>query len=489
MNNINFAQTIIKSSQNYPNKLAYRDGTDLTYGELSVRIRQVAKGLVKQGLKPGDHIVLIMEDCVDWPAVFLACVYIGVVPLTLSTVVSNELFWQISQFADCKLVISGKNNVVKDNALMPIIDRKDVQNFYTTESTDIAPVMRHPDSPVYMGISSGSTGMPKVAVHRHQVFYEMIRIGPLSFGMTGDDTILSIAKMSWGYGLQNSLTYTLGLGATAIVIPELPSSNVVFDYINRYTPSIVVTSPGIIRRMLATAEDKYLLPSGIKHFHSSSEHTPAAIYDRFLARFGIQLRSSIGMMETCQNYAADYEGMEHDRGTVGKVLPNCQVKLLDADGDLVQEGQVGEIYVNTPAAAMYYYKNYEKTKQTFVGNWVRTGDCGYWNEKGNLVFSGRTDDIFKVNDLIVSPVAIEAEIVADPTVDQAVVTGVKNLNDVTEVHAFIVPKDSFDLSTFNLALSKKLFPHQMPKRVHLVDAIPETMTNKKDRKNAVNLIS
>ena len=487
MNKINFAQTIIEQSRNYPDKLAYRDGTDLTYGELSVRIQQVARGLVQQNLQPGDHIALIMEDCIDWPITFLACVYIGVVPLNLSTVVGNELFWQISQFADCKLVVSGKNNIVKDNAPMPIIERKDIQNFYSEEPGDITPVMQHPDSPVYMGISSGSTGMPKVAVHRHQVFYEMIKIGPVGFGMTGDDTILSVAKMSWGYGLQNSVTFALGLGATAIIIPDLPSSNVVFEYINRYTPTIVVTSPGIIRRMLSTSEDKYFLPTGIKHFHSSSEHTPAAIYDRFLDRFGIQLRSSLGMLETCHNYAADY--LEHDRGTVGQILPNCQVKIIDPDGNTCQKNQVGEIYANTPAAAMYYYKNYEKTKQTFVGTWVRTGDCGYWNDKGNLVFSGRTDDIFKVNDLIVSPVAIEAEIISDVTVDQVVVTGIKNLNDVKEVHAFIVPKDTFDLSTFNSTLSKKLFPHQIPKRVHIVESIPETMTNKKDRKNVVNLIS
>jgi benzoate-CoA ligase len=91
MNNINFAQTIIEQSRNYPNKLAYRDGTDLTYGELCVRIQQVAQGLSAKGLCPGDNVVLIMEDCVDWPAVFLACVYIGVVPLTLSTVVSLSL--------------------------------------------------------------------------------------------------------------------------------------------------------------------------------------------------------------------------------------------------------------------------------------------------------------------------------------------------------------------------------------------------------------
>jgi benzoate-CoA ligase len=452
---INFAKTIIDQSQAYPNKIAYRDGTDdLTYGQLIDRVPRVAQGLVDQGLVPGDHVIISMEDCVDWPVAFLACLYTGIVPLPLSTAMGQDLFWNIAGFINSRLVIN----------------RQLVQSCYHNLLGHREAIMAHPDSAAWMNVSSGSTGMPKVAVHRHQTLFEMLRMSPEpSFGMTKDSVILSTPKMSWNYGLHNSITYTLGLGATAILIPEAPAGPTVFEYINRYRPDIVISSPSIIRRLLA-ANEKYTLPNSIKHFNSSGEHLPAPMYDQFLARFGLPLHSCIGMMETASNYAANSD-WEHDPGTVGRAFDGVKIKLVD-----------DEIYVSSPANACYYYNNYEKTRSTFVGEWVRTGDRGYYNERGNLVFAGRVDDVFKVNDLIVSPIEIEAEIMQHPAVEQAAVSGVVNTRGLKDIHAFVTLRYNIDVGELRTYLQQKLFPHQVPKQIHIVEAFAETMTNKKDRR-------
>jgi benzoate-CoA ligase len=267
----------------------------------------------------------------------------------------------------------------------------------------------------------------------------------------------------------------LGLGATAIVIPEAPSAPTVFEYINRFKPNIVISSPSIIRRLLA-ANAKYTLPNSIKHFNSSGEHLPAPMYDQFLEGFGLPLHSCIGMMETASNYAANPD-WEHDSGTVGRAFDGVKIKLVD-----------DEIYVSSPANACYYYKNYEKTKQTFVGEWVRTGDRGYFNERGNLVFAGRVDDVFKVNDLIVNPIEIENEVMSYPNIDQVGVTKVAGPTGKNEVHFFIVATDAFDLNKFKEYIKTKLFPHQLPAQIHIVDKLTETLTNKKHRKGLANLV-
>jgi benzoate-CoA ligase len=136
---------------------------------------------------------------------------------------------------------------------------------------------------------------------------------------------------------------------------------------------------------------------------------------------------------------------------------------------------------------MYYYKNYDKTRETFVGEWVRTGDRGYINEHGNLVFAGRVDDVFKVNDLIVNPIEIESVIMRDTTVDQVAVVKVEGVKG-NEVHAFVVPTPQFNLDDFKDSLIKNLFPHQVPKQIHIVDKLAETATNKKHRKGMANSI-
>jgi len=462
MSLINFSHTVLEQSLAYPDKIAYRDGhVDLKYSDIPKRVRQIAHGFALSGLRRGDHVIIQMEDCVDWPCTFLACLYANIIPLPLSGNLGPDLFNKIAEFIECKLVIT----------------RDIVQTFYNL-TDHLEPVMVHPDSAAWMNVSSGSTGMPKVAVHRHQTLFEILKLSPLlSFGMTHNSTILSVAKMSWNFGLHNSVTYTMGLGATAILIPDAPAAPVIFDYLNRYRPEIVVSSPSIIRRLLLPAVRKYTLPDSIKHFNSSGEHLPDVMYDQFLERFGIQLHSCIGMMETCTNYAANPD-FAHDPGTVGQALPGCEIKLID-----------DEIYVSSPANACYYYKNYEKTKQTFVGEWIRTGDRGYYNERGNLVFGGRVDDVFKVNDLIVNPVEIEVEIMRDITVDQVAIAKVTNSRGINEVHAFIVPTVDFNLEEFKASIKTKLFPHQMPQQIHIVDKLAETATNKKHRRGMANSVT
>lgn len=473
---INFAQYILDKSQQYPEKIAMNDGIDiLYYGDLKSKISQVVNGITNFGIKKNDHVIICLDDCVDWPIIFFACLHQGIVPLPLSPATPKDLFLEIADFIECKAIFINDRSTSQSASTRLTVSRSMIQSFYIREPKYTPCVMSHPDAVAYMNVSSGSTGMPKVAVHRHQTLFEILKLSPLlSFGMTHDSIILSTPKMSWNYGLQNSVTYTFGLGATAIVIPQLPVASVVFEYINQFKPNIVISSPSIIRRLLAPKVNHFTLPDSIKHFNSSGEHLPSNLYDAFKKRFGITLSSCIGMMETCTNYAANSD-FEHDPGTVGRPLPGCKIKLVD-----------NEIYVSSPANACYYYKNFKKTKQTFIGEWIKTGDKGHFNENGNLIFDGRLDDIYKVNDLIVSPIEIEDQILKDATVDQVAVTGIKNEKGVTETHAFIIPGYDFDQKRLQESLISYLLPHQLPRHWHIVQSLPETNNNKKTRKLLAN---
>ena len=487
MNKVNFAQTIIEQSQQYPAKLAYRDGyTDLTYSELGVRIRQVAGGLRSLGLDKGDAVILVMEDTVDWPVVFLACVYSGMVPVTMSVKLPYDLFWRIADFIEAKLVVVD-DSVARgftDNRPVKVITREqDIQGFYNLSDV-VEPVYVHLDAPGYMGLSSGTTGVPKVAVQRHAMFYEGLKIGPKSYNMTADSVMMSIPKMSWGFGLHNSITYTVGLGATAILIPRVPAPSIVYDYLQRFRPTIVTCGTGLVKRLLTPDA---VMPASVKCFAQGGEVLPNEVYEEFLEKFGFAPDTVIGMLEVGNiNYAATVNS--HERGTVGTPLEGVEVRVLNDRDEPCAVGEVGELYIKSPMNAFYYYNNYARTRDTFIGEWVRTGDYVKWNTQQRLVFIGRRDDVFKVSNLIVSPVEIELELEKSPLVQRVAITGITNFKGVREVNAFVVPASSFDTVKFSEHVNRNLFPHQRPVHIHLVEALPETVTAKKDRKNLIQLL-
>lgn len=485
---MNFAQTIIEQSAAYPNKFAYRDGTtDLTYQELCIRIKQIAQGIRAAGVEKGHRVILVMEDTVDWPATFLACVYLGAVPTTMSINLPHDLFWNIADFIDARLVVIDQvvTKILKPELhdIKVITREHDIHGYYSLDG-DIAAEDMHPDAPGYMGLSSGTTGVPKLAVQRHAMFYEGVKIGPKSYNMTHDSIIMSIPKMSWGFGLHNSITYTVGLGATAILIPKLPAPTVIFEYLDKFRPSIVASSPSIVKKLLTKNAQ---IPNSVECFVQGGEVLPDAVYDEFLEKFNIRLETIIGMLEVGNiNYASTINS--HERGTLGSVLDGVEVKVLNDQGAHCQIDEVGELYIKSNMNTFYYYNNYQKTQETFIGEWVRTGDCVYWNKNQRLVFVGRTDDVFKVNNLVVSPVEIELEIEKSQLVQQVAITGIANFKGVREVTAFVVPAEEFTMERFNDYVERNLFPHQRPIHVHLVDAVPETVTTKKDRKSLVKLL-
>lgn len=471
---MNFAADILNSSRSYPDRIAYRDGNeDLTYRDLIDRVLGIAETLSSY---PSRSVVIIcMEDCVDWPCAFLACLYTGLIPFPVSTNVSQELLSSLIDFTHCKLIIGSDDLQTR----YPVLHRKSLNR---RAHITVPPVDLHPDDIGYLGMSSGSTGFPKIAVHRHAVFAEIAGIVPLhAYDMTSSSIVFSVAKMSWGYGLHNSVTYPLSIGATAVVMPDLPLPANIVGYIEKYRPNIVISSPSVMRRFFKQQYKSLTLADSVCHWHSSGEDLPEQLRQAWLERFGLLPHTSIGMLETCQTYAATTK-YNHCPGTVGSPLPGVRVRIVGEDQQDCLPGRSGEIYVDSPANAMYYLKNYQATRDRFVGCWVRTGDCGYWDDNGNLVFTGRTDDIFKVNDLIVSPVEVENEILKNQNIEQAAVVGIPNTHGQRESHAFLVVTDDFSLDDFRRSLSIRLLPHQVPKFITIVEQLPETLTNKQDRK-------
>lgn len=488
---INFANWILEQFGDLTKPAFHDEHQSLTYIELKSRVQTLSSALREHGLLPGDVAIICMEDCIDWPCVWLACIYSGVVPMPASTVIGSSLLTDITKFVDCKLMFTGDKPLFNDTDNLDIgttvWDRNKLRSIWEFPR-NIDAVMVDSDAVGYMAMSSGSTGRPKVACYRHNIFFDIVKYIPEKlYGMNQDSVMMSIPKMSWGYGLHNSITYTLGLGATAVVMSSPPAPTAIFDHMKKFRPTVVASSPTIISKLVKDVHKHQSLPDSIQYFSSSGEDLPVSLYDKFYSRFGIKLNTAIGTLEAANIcYAATCGNPEPQ--TVGEPLPGCEFKILNQFDQPCQSTEIGEILVKTSMSAFCYLKLPDKTDDTFVNGWIRTGDLGYLNKDNRLVFVGRVDDVFKVNGLIVSPVETESKILQYPGIEQVAVAGVETDKN-KEVNAWVIPNSDFNKDNFQIWLKNNLFPHQIPKRIHYVDRINETMTNKQDRRSLVNQVT
>ena len=170
-------------------------------------------------------------------------------------------------------------------------------------------------------------------------------------------------------------------------------------------------------------------------------------------------------------------------GSTGWPVPGYRIELRDEAGGRVAEGELGELYIHGPSAAMMYWGNNEKTRQTFQGGWTKSGDKYVRNTDGSYTYSGRSDDMLKVSGIYVSPFEVEAALVQHPSVLEAAVIGVTDEQGLTKTKAYVVLKsgqqaDEAELKAF---VKERLAPYKYPRIIEFMDELPKTATGKIQR--------
>lgn len=468
----NFAAWIFSTHADKKHKIAVADErSSLTYAQLQDHVERFAGYLKDQGLDPQQRIVISMDDSVVWPVVFLATLYVGLNPVLVSNTMLAKDIERIIELSDATAIITDQRVAWSIAA----IDSEQVLDCDATAVTDY--YRFDPDEPCLWLLSSGSTGDPKCIVNRHANLYNlMCMITPVA-GITSDSQIVSTAKMSWTYGFNVSVTFALGAGATAHVISGLPAPSKVFALVQNHGITHLWSVPAVLTSMLK--HKKFQLPSNLRVF-SSGEPLPTATAQSFWEEFGIQVCDVFGMSETTQIYCMQTPD-NWQIGTIGQPLPGVSCELRNDAGHVVAPGQVGEIYVNSPCQATQYWKDWQKTRTTFCGEWVRTGDNALQNENGNLVYLGRRDDLIKIKGLYVSPFEIESAVAGLTEVDDCTVVHATNVHGLAELHAFVVTNQTVTVDYVRTQLEKVLSQHKVPRHIKFVDSLPKTLTNKKIR--------
>ena len=471
-----------------------------SYGELADRVSRFASLTRQLGIHPEQRILLCLHDTIDFPTAFLGAIKAGVVPVAVNTQLSA------AEFA-FMLADSRARAVVVSAPVLPTIRAalKELPGFCpevivsgaetgerelagllarAPSASDTAPT--HPDEPCFWLYSSGSTGKPKGTVHIHSSLMQTAELYAVPvLGIAESDIVFSAAKLFFAYGLGNSLTFPMAVGATSVLTAERPTPAAVSRVLREHQPTIFCGVPTLYNAML-TSND---LPQGeelaLRQCVSAGEPLPQEIGRRWSARIGVDILDGIGSTEMLHIFLSNRPG-EVRYGTTGKPISGYELKIVDEHGSPVGRGEIGDLLVSGPTSAAYYWNNRERCRTTFMGPWTRTGDKYFEDEDGYYIYCGRSDDMMKVSGMYVSPAEVEAALIAHEDVLEAAVVGAADDDGLIKPKAYVVVKPGIAADeAFTRVLDEHsrnmLAPFKCPRWFSFLDDLPKTATGKIQR--------
>ena len=498
----NFAQHIIERNTERPNKIAYIDNAaTLSYGALSHRIQCVAAALLDKGLHPGERVLLLMHDVNDWPICFLGAIYAGIIPVAVNTLLTADNYSYMLQHSQSKAVLVSEallptilqaisiNNdaidtliVAKPRTKLP--DNIDDLDRLIEQSTPLKePCKTRADGAAFWLYSSGTTGDPKGTVHSHSNPYwtaELYGTGTLK--IREGDICFSAAKLFFAYGLGNSLSFPLSVGATVILLSDRPTPAAVFQRWIDHQPTIFFGAPTGYAGMLASPDLPNKQQVSLRLASSAGEALPAELGKRFTEHFDIEIIDGIGSTEMLHIYISNIPG-QVIYGSSGWPVLNYDIELRNDNGQIAKDGEIGDLYVKGPSTAIEYWNAPEKTKETFQGAWTMTGDKYIRNSNGSFTYSGRSDDMLKVSGIYISPFEVEAALIQHPAVLESAVVGKIDHDGLVKTKAFVVLKEgqSATKKALQAFVKERLAPYKYPRYIEFIEALPKTATGKIQR--------
>ena len=483
----------------------------LTYGDLQSRSCRFASALLDTGLRPEERLALLLYDTVDFPVAFWGAVRAGIVALPLNTLLNGEQYAYILGDSGATALVA---SAALAKTLVPILhrlprlrtiilvgpsadDRTDfaragraVHDFSELVAHGNADLFTAPtlsDEVAFWLYTSGSTGEPKGVKHVHTTPLAAARLmGQHVIGIGKDDVAFSAAKLFFSYGLGNAMAFPLSVGATSILLPQRPTPEAVFEVMRRQRPTIFYGVPTLYASLLAhkdmapgTGSDRLRLCI------SAGEPLPRALGERWRQASGVDVLDGIGSTEMFQTFLSNSLG-DVRYGTTGKPVPGYELKILDEQGREVADDEIGELIVRGATAAEGYWNHRAKSRRTFAGEWTCTGDKYYRDGEGYYHYCGRTDDMFKVSGMWVSPFEVEAALASHEAVLEAAVIGKQDADGLIKPKAFIVLRNGYAaderlMETLRVHVKQYAGPWKYPRWIDIRPDLPRSATGKIQR--------
>ncbi|MFM9442530.1 benzoate-CoA ligase family protein [Streptomyces acidiscabies] len=482
----------------------------LTYRELARRTAEGAAGWRGAGLRPEERVLIFAADSPDMLVALLATMRCGAVPVPVSTMSTAAELTHLLRDSRARFLLAGPGfapvlrqalaqpAALPDLSAVVTLDDAPVQpparlallrwehlltaGAHGTEA-DLAPDRTTEDSPALWLYTSGTTGTPKAAMHRHgSIRHVAETYGRQVLGIGPEDRCYSVARLFFAYGLGNSCFLPLSSGAATVLDPARPTPRTVLRRLAQDAPTLFFGVPTSYAALLRTEEAPADAFRGVRVAVSAGEPLPTQLQRDFLRHFGVPLLNGLGSTEALHIFLSDRPGRMRP-GTLGTPVPGYTLRLTSEDGGEPPDGTPGVLRVRAPSAATGYWARPEATRRVFQGEWIDTGDLFVRDAEGCYTCLGRADDMIKSGGIWVSPAEVENRLLEHPSVAAAVVVSAPDRDGLGRPVACVVPAEGHTIDADGLIAfcRAKLASFKCPRHVLGLPDLPVTGTGKTNR--------
>ena len=479
----------------------YSNERNMTFAEVTHEANQVGNALKnKFDVRMGDFVGILSFDCAEWVTSFFGTLKIGAIAIGMNTLLTPTEYEYILRDSRARVLIV-------DQGLLPAIasvrlefvehvvvigEAGEGQMAYADmiagEATTLAAAPTHREDFCSLNYSSGTTGQPKGILHAHKDYPLTSELwGKNILGLREDDRTFSAAKLFFTFGNGGNLIFPWYVGASTVLFAGSPrAATNILEIVDRFKPTILYNAPTgyAIAMTVPDFKEKYDL-SSLRLCVSAGEALPAPIWQQWKEQTGLDIIDGIGSTEAYHIFLSNRPG-DIRPGSSGKPFAGYQLKLVDEAGNKVAQGEIGNLLVKGESVALFYLHQYEKSRQTFQGEWLFTGDKYYVDEDGYYFHAGRSDDMMKVGGIWVSPMEVESTLISHTAVLECAVVEKEDQSDLIKPKAFVVLKKGYQPSPEMEAeliayCREKMAGYKRPRWIEFVEEMPKTATGKIQR--------
>ncbi len=472
----------------------------LTYKDVAAMVNKTGNALIKLGVQMEQRVLLLLLDCPEFAYSFFGAIRMGAVPIPTNTLLRPPDYeYLINDSRAVALIVSEplyaniepirknlkwlKHIIVVGNAPAGTANFAD---WIKNESVELVPADTSKDDACFWLYSSGTTGFPKGAVHlQHDMAYCAENYARNVLNITENDRTFSVAKLFFAYGLGNALYFPFYVGAPTILYPGRPEPKAIYKVLTETKPTLFFCVPTAYAALLATEDTAAYDLKSVRLCVSAGEALPKVLYDKWLARWQVEILDGIGSTEILHIFISN-RAKQVRPGSSGKIVPGYEARIADENDQELPQGEIGNLLIRGDSTCAYYWNKHEKTKQTLVGEWIRTGDKYMIDNDGYFWYQGRSDDMLKVGGIWVSPVEVEAALISHPAVLESGVIGLMDKDELIKPKAFVVLKQGHNGSPqfeeeLKAFVKDKIAPYKYPRWIEFVNELPKTATGKIQR--------